>query len=173
MNKKFTNLINKRLVLRIAAISLTTVWLLFIFSNSLDTADESSIKSGNVTEFIEDVVQKVDPEAEVTNRQVRISAHFVEFAVLGVLAAITARTFRNKLRSCIIILLIAGVLTAITDEILQLFSDGRAAQITDIGIDFLGYSTGLAICMACMFFVMRFIPGKVVKADRKEGIDER
>ena len=40
---------------------------------------------------------------------------------------------------------LGGLLTALTDETIQLFVPGRSGQVTDIWIDFFGVMTGLLV----------------------------
>lgn len=47
----------------------------------------------------------------------------------------------------------AGLMTALTDETIQLFSAGRSSQVTDVWIDFAGCLAGIAVCTAiCVIF---------------------
>lgn len=41
--------------------------------------------------------------------------------------------------------MLGGLLTALTDETIQLFVPGRSGQVTDIWIDFSGVTTGLLV----------------------------
>ena len=41
--------------------------------------------------------------------------------------------------------MLGGLLTALTDETIQLFVPGRSGQVTDIWIDFSGVMTGLLV----------------------------
>ena len=41
--------------------------------------------------------------------------------------------------------ILGGLLTALTDETIQLFVPGRSSQVTDVWIDFSGVMTGLIV----------------------------
>lgn len=56
-------------------------------------------------------------------------------------------TFKLKEKNRILISLILGVLYATSDEIHQLFSPGRSAQITDVYIDTLGILVGIFVIL--------------------------
>ncbi|MDD5833249.1 MAG: VanZ family protein [Clostridiales bacterium] len=45
-----------------------------------------------------------------------------------------------------------GLLTALTDETIQLFVEGRSGQITDVWIDFAGVCFGTAAAILCKLF---------------------
>ena len=111
--------------------------LAFIWGNSLESAVESSLKSGRVRELIEPLLELLVGQGNVTDRMVRKLAHLTEFAVLGaLLLLLTAAAFRVRLQSvlnCQFFLLLA----ALTDETIQLFT-GRGSQVRDVWLDFAG-----------------------------------
>ena len=59
--------------------------LAFIWGNSLESAVESSLKSGRVRELIEPLLELLVGQGNVTDHMVRKLAHLTEFAVLGAL----------------------------------------------------------------------------------------
>lgn len=44
----------------------------------------------------------------------------------------------------------SGFFVACSDECLQLFSEGRAGRLTDVGIDTAGCAVGVLVCMLYM-----------------------
>ena len=74
----------KRIILAVLIIA-TVLWLGFIYSNSIETAEQSSEKSSSVTEIVNKVAEKVGIEEEIPEKTVREMAHFSEFALLAVL----------------------------------------------------------------------------------------
>lgn len=119
---------------------LTTVYIvytLFIFSNSLQNAAESSGRSLAVL----DMIDRIIGSGILTEHMVRKAAHFCEFALLGVLGIGTWRMYGFG----VIHAAFAGLLTAVTDETLQIFSAGRSSQLTDVWIDFSGCLTGILL----------------------------
>ena len=44
--------------------------------------------------------------------------------------------------------ILGGLLTALTDETIQLFSPGRSSQVLDVWLDFMGVLAGLLVCAA-------------------------
>ena len=116
--------------------------LAFIWTNSLFPAEVSGEMSGNVTKPINDTLHAAGVQATVTEHTVRKSAHFTEFAALGALTACACRTARRRVRYVWAVALCA--VCAAVDESIQLFSDGRAAQVTDALLDTCG-----ALCGVC------------------------
>ena len=101
--------------------------IVFIFSNSLQIADVSEGASGRVLGILQGILRHLGlPGAadRLTMHIVRKLAHFCEYLLEGFLG---------------------GLLTALTDETIQLFVPGRSGQVTDIWIDFSGVMTGLLV----------------------------
>ncbi len=141
--------------------------LAFIWGNSLESAVESSLKSGRVRELIEPLLELLVGQGNVTDHMVRKLAHLTEFAVLGaLLLLLTAAAFRVRLQSvlnCQFFLLLA----ALTDETIQLFT-GRGSQVRDVWLDFAGGTAGL-LAMLLLLWLLRclFRP-----RDRRRGSHE-
>lgn len=68
---------------------------------------------------------------------IRETAHFVEFAVLGVMLGLAIQ--RKWLAIAI------GVGVALCDETLQLFVEGRTFQVLDLGLDAIGIIIGVIL----------------------------
>ena len=114
--------------------ALTVFWVLFIWLQSILDAALSSMESG----FLLALVQHIFPF--VTEHMLRKAAHFTEYAVLGALLHGAMRADgRPRLGA---FQTAFGLLTAMADETIQLFSAGRSGQITDVWIDFAGFLTG-------------------------------
>lgn len=77
---------------------------------------------------------------------IRKWAHFGIYMGLGILS-MGVFTYAFNFYKAFIITFYCGVLFAFTDEIHQLFVDGRTAQIGDLGIDVLGLVTGMTLCL--------------------------
>ena len=76
----------------------------------------------------------------------RKAAHFCEYALEGFLLQLGVRLFSRKLRFLSWPALL-GLLTALADETIQLFFDGRGSQVTDVWIDFAGVLTGMTAAL--------------------------
>lgn len=134
----------RRLPFIICAIIMT----LFIFSNSMDSAEISSAKSSIVTDVICKALNSVNrsPNRSDIVHIVRKTAHVLEFAAQGFLLAFC---FDGKFKKRIIYILFFGLFTACCDEYIQLFSSGRGSMVQDVFIDFFGSILGMLFaCLA-------------------------
>lgn len=121
--------------------------LAFIWGNSLDSAAESSLKSGRMRELIRPLLELLVGQGNVTEHLVRKLAHFTEFAVLGaLLLLLTAAAFRVRLQSVVNCLFFL-TLAALTDETIQIFT-GRGPQVQDVWLDLAGGTAGLLTMLA-------------------------
>ena len=120
------------------------IW--FIFSNSMAVADVSSVSSGRVLQLLQAVLRRLGMPGlaqRLTMHIVRKMAHFCEYTLEGFLLMLCMRVYsRHPLRH-ITVPMLAGVLTALTDETIQLFSEGRSSQVTDVWLDSAGVLAGI------------------------------
>ena len=100
---------------------LTLLWTAGIFLHSAMPAAASNAESGGVLA----VVQMILPW--ITHSVLRKAAHFLEFAVLGIL------------------LMLFAMLTAMTDETIQSFTPGRNCALSDVWLDAAGALTGAVL----------------------------
>ena len=135
---------NKKLW-RIVSISLCVLCVIFIFSNSLDNGEESTMKSGLVVVVLQGITDFFTDGVTVSENFVRTMAHFSEFALLGFLLLLCVKTFTQRYLKNIFIVLFTSLFVAVVDEILQLFSPGRASDVLDVAVDFSGAVTGMLV----------------------------
>ena len=127
------------------------IW--FIFSNSMAVAEVSSVSSGRVLQLLQAVLRRLGHPAlaqRLTMHIVRKMAHFCEYTLEGFLLMLCMRVYsRHPLRH-ITVPMLAGVLTALTDETIQLFSQGRSSQVTDVWLDSAGVLAGILAALLLM-----------------------
>lgn len=130
---------------------------------------------------------------EIVHILIRKLAHFTEFFVLGALwlsfiSSITGRVEwrkmqcslkapdeddgfikREKIRRAVYFFLppCVGLLTAIADECMQIFSLERGPSALDVGIDFLGVCAGIVVAHALIYLL--FYRQKKAKTDQDKG----
>lgn len=75
---------------------------------------------------------------------VRKLAHFTLYFILGILMYLTLRSYGIE-KNIIIYSILGCMLYAISDEVHQLFTDGRSFKVYDIIIDTLGSTTSITI----------------------------
>ena len=118
---------------------LVVVLTVVIFVNSSLPATESGKLSGFVTQFVLQLSQLLYIELKGdVEHTIRKLAHFLEFACLGLLWCKTFASFRVSNRTSTGYILLLCLLTAVTDEYIQLFSLGREGKVMDVLLDFSG-----------------------------------
>lgn len=132
---------NKRRIL----ITFTILWTLFIFLQSIQTGEVSGNTSGRITLFMVNTLEKIGIQIDfqVMSILLRKFAHFTEFFILGILLSFVFESYHFVLLHRILLILLSGVMIAITDEFIQTFVEGRVGTILDVGIDTLGVLTAV------------------------------
>lgn len=111
----------------------------FIFCMSLNNAEESKALSDSLAQRLINFLGINIPKVIL-----RKGAHFVEFAGLGLcLCNALYASFGYRLTP--VFALVGSVIYAISDEVHQIFSEGRACRITDVLIDSAGALLGIII----------------------------
>lgn len=129
---------------------LTTV---FIFGNSAKPAVESSVQSGRFSDFLLQYFGKFFENEDTVVFFVRKAAHVTEFFLQSV--CFSGVLFSEKYHKSIVYVLFVGLLTACTDEFIQLFFDGRAGMIKDVFIDFSGICLGVVSVIVLWAFLRK------------------
>lgn len=140
MRAKISDKTKKALILLVIIVSV----IAFIFINSFQNAEASSNASAKVVEILSKVFGD-----DIGNKThiIRKLAHFVEYSVLGIALSII-KSFVKDSRYNITTSLFIGLLVALIDETIQLFSIGRSGELGDVWIDFCGVLFGIAlICL--------------------------
>ena len=125
----------------------------FIFSNSMKIASVSSTSSGRVLTLLQDILRRMGHPAlarRLTDHIVRKMAHFCEYMLEGFLLMLCMRVYTRRYVRHLSVPLLGGVLTALTDETIQLFSPGRSSQVTDVWLDSAGVLVGILAALVFM-----------------------
>lgn len=139
---------------RIVFLILIILNCLIIFNFSNQKADDSSVSSGRVVNFISEVIptirnmpeqDKIEFKENVMQPIIRKLAHFSIYTLLGMLIMNFMVTFKRSFYQCAITSVFFGFLYACSDEIHQFFIPGRSCEFRDICIDTLGVITGIII----------------------------
>ena len=127
---------------------ITINWVFVIFSFSLQSGEVSGQLSGSIVSWI---IKKIESivvfDFKLLEFLIRKAAHITEFFILGIFVMITlmqidvAKRYIWALTMCILV--------AISDETLQLFSFGRAGQISDVLLDSLSALVAIGIIYIC------------------------
>ena len=125
----------------------------FIFSNSMKIASVSSVSSGRVLQLLQAVLRRLGHPGlaqRLTMHIVRKMAHFCEYALEGFLLMLCMRVYTRRYVRHISVPMLGGVLTAMADETIQLFSQGRSSQVTDVWLDSAGVLAGILAALLLM-----------------------
>ncbi len=130
---------------------LTAVMILFAWVHSCFPASLSSIESEGVFLLIYRFFGMFGFGEALTENLIRKLAHFSEFTAIGALLTCCAYCFdRMKPHRFITAVLFTGLISAVIDETIQLFSEGRAGMITDVWIDFGGVTFGTLVMLGIL-----------------------
>ncbi len=123
--------------------------MIFVFSSQ--NADISGNLSEGITykiacltvkDFETFTYEKQKEIVEGMHFYIRKAAHFSEYALLGVITFLNSSLYFNRTKTRFLTTLPFCLLYAATDEMHQLFTDGRCGSPVDVMIDFSGSVTG-------------------------------
>ena len=136
--------------MRYIKLLLVIIWMIIIFMFSNQKAVESDKLSNGLilktVRIIEKINHKKYSDEEILNKfvkPVRKLAHFTIYLILGILVYIFIDDL--NLKNIILISLMICLIYSISDEIHQLFIEGRTGKITDVLIDTCGSFIGIVI----------------------------
>ena len=134
-----------------------TFGIIFGFSNQ--NGETSGGLSRKVTEFIVEInpfnknITEEQKELQIENLhpKIRKLAHFSIYTLVGILLMSLCMTYKLKNIKRFFISLIFGIIYATTDEIHQLFIQGRSGNFIDVLIDTSGVLFGIILILGIMF----------------------
>ncbi len=130
----------------------TVLWMIVIFVFSAQEASVSSATSSYILQMIIDKIslnlQIYDPIWDVLIFLLRKSAHIFEYFVLTILFYGTFEDQKHR----IFITILATFFYACTDEIHQLFVEGRSGAIIDVGVDMIGCIIAMIIIVMIRYW---------------------
>lgn len=118
---------------------LVLIWMTIIFIMSSFNAEDSANQSNFIVNIISNIFNIEN--VKLLSLIIRKLAHFTEYLILGTLV-INMFTKNNAKKTYLLSILLC-IIYAISDEIHQIFTPGRACQIKDILIDSVGSITGI------------------------------
>lgn len=126
------------------------IYVCIIYGNSLTPAVVSSKGSGYVLGQLQSFLEMVSIDSGwLTEHIVRKSAHFVEYAGLGVLLVLSVKTWIPPVKCRFRGAFELAFVIPFVDETIQLFVPGRSGQVDDVWLDMCGAVVGLTI-MTCL-----------------------
>ena len=122
---------------------LALLWLAFIWGRSLQPAAISSQESGAVLNGLTELLRALGLPALLDMTMVRKGAHMAEYALLALLGYGSGIRLERGLARRLEGLLFLCMGSALIDETIQLFVEGRSGQVSDIWVDLGGACLGL------------------------------
>ena len=132
-------------------ILLLVLWMLIIFTFSNANSTKSTNTSDKVIDIGINIVDSIRNE-KTENKElliekltiiVRKIAHFLEYLILGILMYRVVSDYTNK--NVLILSILLCILYPTTDEIHQIFINGRDGNIKDVLVDSIGIIIGCLI----------------------------
>lgn len=167
----------KKKISRILAFVPPLLWAWVIWSFSDTPAADSTEESVSVTEMLLNLISwfvTIDPSKKAViimsmEPHIRKIAHMTEFGILFLLLMIPIRLFLEKLFARISLAVLIAFLYACSDEIHQLFVEGRAGRASDVLIDMLGVLAAVMIYLifALLIRIMKAKPRSESRCTRK------
>ncbi len=144
---------------------LVIIWMFTIFYFSNQQGNGSSSTSKKVSMVI---VNILDIKKEMNEAQkeeivatiepvIRKLAHFTLYMIGGILLIGCAYAYIMDDKKAITGALVIGVLYAISDEVHQLFVNGRSGKVADVAIDSLGIFTGIVAYLIIAMIVKTIV----------------
>lgn len=135
-------------------ITVLGIWMVIIFGFSNQNITNSISLSDKVSERIIDFEIKITGKKITSEKRterikqtrviVRKTAHFTEYFILGILIYFTFKMY--SISKVPLYAILFCFLYACSDELHQLFSDGRSANILDVLIDTSGSILSIGLC---------------------------
>lgn len=124
------------------------IYIALVYGRSIKPAAVFSKESGFVLAAAVELFDQAGlPSGWLTDHIVRKTAHFTEYAGLGLLLFMNLRSLTERKIRWLTGMLAAAVIPFL-DETIQLFAAGRAAMIQDVWLDISGEVFGIAIAAA-------------------------
>jgi VanZ family protein len=126
-----------------------------IWTQSVLPGSVSSTQSGLITQMISSILDKFNIyiDQEILHYLMRKIAHFTEFMILGIVWLKYVISYKTIQKKYYLIMIIPIMITAIVDEIIQIFSDARGPSIIDVLIDISG---GVIVLVVYMLFKLLY-----------------
>ncbi len=152
------------MIRKIIKLIIVVLCMAIIFSFSTDTGTESNKKSDGVIisickTFIKHDLSTKEKEKYINKyvKLVRKSAHFLIYLILGISIISLIKEYQIINSKALLIAITISFLYACSDEIHQLFVNGRTGKIIDVLIDTLGSIVGVYL----YYYIYKFRRKKV------------
>ncbi len=160
-----TTEIRRNKLIKAILTTLTILFILFIWSRSLASGEESTAQSDSVLKFITDVFNSININININSFIIRKMAHFLEFMVLGVLLTATVACYTDSFKNEIFKMLFILLAVPVSDETMQYISPDRGPQVSDVLLDFSGCITGWIVTILIITLIKKIKNRKYIKTE--------
>ncbi len=122
---------------------------IIIFANSAQSGEVSAEISSGVLSWILKLLSGTG--ITISHFFIRKSAHITEFFLQAFFLGLGIKNTKFGFKRGAVYVAFTGLFTACCDEFLQLFSDGRGSQVSDVFIDFSGTVAAVLVVGAVYF----------------------
>ena len=140
--------VTKRPLIRLVYNLIIISVIIFIFSNSVLSVEQSSNASGRVLTLVNGILEKLNSPFLLSVVFVRKAAHFIEYFTLGALLAGDVILFKERSIKYFVYYTFASCLVAMTDETIQYFTN-RGSMLLDVCLDL--FAAALAVLLVFVF----------------------
>lgn len=139
---------NKKRIQWAAAVMAAAIMVL-IFFFSAQSAQESDFLSKGIGKMLLEWFPSLSSMVTLSelNHCLRKMAHFVIYLALGI--CLTLASGRQRKLPPVVLSILIGAVFAASDEVHQIFSDGRGAMIQDVFLDTFGVAVGSCLIALC------------------------
>lgn len=134
----------KESIIKIVYLLIIIAYIIFIFSNSVESREASTGKSTGLLSMINSFLDSLNLPIRMSEHFLRKTAHFVEFFLLGLMFSSYLGLYKKEQGSYYVYASFASCLVAMTDETIQYFSN-RGSMLLDVWLDFSAASLAIAL----------------------------
>jgi VanZ family protein len=134
-------------------IAAVILWCIVIWQFSATPGEESIVTSGGVMDFCNQMLRNWGVKFQFTPVMVRKIAHFVEFFILGALAA--AACLWNHISRPALLAVLFSTWVAAVDECIQVLVPNRGPAFLDVVLDTCGAIFGAVLFFAALLLFAR------------------
>jgi VanZ family protein len=124
--------------------ALAFLWMAVIFFLSGQSGSESANLSTSLFKPLFDIMIPMGISVDTLSPIIRKAAHFFSYLLLGILVFRALDTYPIELSQKVYMSMLLCVGYAVSDEIHQIFTPGRAGMWIDVFIDSMGSATSIA-----------------------------
>ncbi len=155
MRKAFEKVKNAPVSVRVLLVTITATILTFFIQSALPPT-LSTAESDAVSGFLSIIIPENTVIGEFIHANIRKIGHFAEYGLLGVqLAILVVLSKAENKKKLVFCCHICAIVVALCDETVQIFS-GRGPMISDVWLDFLGFSVLFALTYGIIFLKRKF-----------------